>query len=94
MLPLMVLAGALFGMAWAAVPAALQAWRGSHIVITTIMFNFIASALLVYLLVNALKEPGNMAPESRAFAPARAAAGHARGAGAGSASTGRARRST
>ena len=31
-------------------PAALQAWRGSHVVITTIMFNFIASALLVYLL--------------------------------------------
>jgi ABC-type uncharacterized transport system permease subunit len=68
MLPLMVLAAALFGMAWAAVPAALQAWRGSHIVITTIMFNFIASALLGYLLVNTLKEPGNMAPESRAFA--------------------------
>ncbi len=69
MLPLMVLAAALFGMVWAAVPGALQAWRGSHIVITTIMFNFIASALLGYLLVNSLKEPGNMTPESRAFAP-------------------------
>jgi simple sugar transport system permease protein len=68
MLPLMVLAAALFGMVWAAVPGALQAWRGSHIVITTIMFNFIASALLGYLLVNQLKEPGNMTPESRAFA--------------------------
>lgn len=68
MLPLMVLAAALFGMAWAAVPAALQAYRGSHVVITTIMFNFIASALLGYLLVNTLKEPGNMTPESRAFA--------------------------
>ncbi len=68
MLPLMVAAAMLFGMAWAAVPAALQAWRGSHIVITTIMFNFLASALLSYLLVNHLKEPGNMAVESRAFA--------------------------
>ena len=68
MLPLMVLAAALFGMVWAAVPAALQAYRGSHIVITTIMFNFIAAALLGYLLVNTLKEPGNMTPESRAFA--------------------------
>ena len=66
--PVMVLAAALFGMAWAAVPAALQAWRGSHVVITTIMFNFIASALLSYLLVHVLKEPGNMTPESRAFA--------------------------
>jgi general nucleoside transport system permease protein len=68
-LPLMVLAAALFGMAWAMVPAALQAYRGSHVVITTIMFNFIASALLSYLLVNVLKEPGNMTVESRAFGP-------------------------
>jgi simple sugar transport system permease protein len=69
MLPLMVLAAALFGGLWAAVPGVLQAWRGSHTVITTIMFNFIASALLGYLLVGVLKEPGNMTPESRAFAP-------------------------
>jgi general nucleoside transport system permease protein len=70
LLPLMVLAAMVFGMAWAAVPGALQAWRGSHIVITTIMFNFIASALMIYLLVNPLKEPGNMTPESRSFGPA------------------------
>jgi simple sugar transport system permease protein len=68
-LPLMVLAAALFGMAWAAVPAALQAWRGSHVVITTIMFNFIASALLSWLLINVLKDPGNMTVESRSFGP-------------------------
>lgn len=68
MLPLMVVAAMLFGLAWAAVPAALQAWRGSHVVITTIMFNFIAATLLAYLLVNPLKEPGNMTPESAAFA--------------------------
>jgi ABC-type uncharacterized transport system permease subunit len=68
MLPLMVLAAALSGLVWAAVPGALQAWRGSHTVITTIMFNFIAAALLSYLLVNTLKEPSNMTPESRAFA--------------------------
>jgi simple sugar transport system permease protein len=68
MLPVTVLSAALFGMAWAAVPAALQAWRGSHVVITTIMFNFIAAALLGYLLVNVLKEPGNMAAETAAFA--------------------------
>ena len=68
LLPLMVLAAMAGGALWAAVPGALQAWRGSHIVITTIMFNFIASALLAYLLVNVLKEPGNMSLESRAFA--------------------------
>jgi len=69
MLPVMVISAMLFGLAWAAVPAALQAWRGSHIVITTIMFNFIAAALMGYLLVGVLKEAGNMAPESRAFGP-------------------------
>ena len=68
MLPLMLVAGALFGMVWAAVPAYLQAYRGSHIVITTIMFNFLASSLLVYLLVNHMKVPGSMAVESAPFA--------------------------
>jgi simple sugar transport system permease protein len=70
MLPALVLAGALGGALWGAVPGALQAWRGSHVVITTIMFNFVASALLSYLLVNTLKAPGQMAPESAAFADA------------------------
>ena len=68
MLPLMLLCGALFGMAWAAVPAYLQAYRGSHVVITTIMFNFIASSVLVYLLVNHLRTAGNMSVESAPFA--------------------------
>ncbi|HKX44478.1 MAG TPA: ABC transporter permease [Burkholderiaceae bacterium] len=69
LLPLMLIGGALFGMVWAAVPGYLQAYRGSHVVITTIMFNFLASTLLVYLLVNPLKAPGGMSVESVAFAP-------------------------
>ena len=68
MLPLMLIASTLFGAVWALVPAYLQAYRGSHIVITTIMFNFLASSLVVYLLVNVLKPAGEMAPESAAFA--------------------------
>ncbi|MDP9046396.1 MAG: ABC transporter permease [Pseudomonadota bacterium] len=69
-LPLMLLAGAGFGMLWAAIPGVLQAYRGSHVVITTIMFNFLASTLLVYLLVHPLKAPGGMSVESVPFAPA------------------------
>ncbi len=68
MLPVIVLAAAALGMVWGAIPGALHAWRGSHVVITTIMFNFIASALLGYLLVGPLKAAGDMSPESRAFA--------------------------
>ncbi|OWU83317.1 sugar ABC transporter permease [Oceanicola sp. 22II-s10i] len=51
---------AAFGAAWAFLPAILQAKRGSHIVITTIMFNFIAAALLNYLLVGVMKPVGSM----------------------------------
>ncbi|MBL4786659.1 MAG: ABC transporter permease [Cohaesibacteraceae bacterium] len=61
------LGATIFGAAWAAIPAYLQATRGSHIVITTIMFNFIGSSVMVYLLVNVLKVPGSMQPESRTF---------------------------
>ena len=56
------LGAAIFGAAWAYIPAILQAKRGSHIVITTIMFNFIAAALLNYLLVNILIPEGSMDP--------------------------------
>jgi simple sugar transport system permease protein len=66
-LPLAVLAGAAFGAPWAFIPAWLQARRGSHIVITTIMFNFIAAALMTYLLVNVLIRPGQQSPETREF---------------------------
>jgi ABC-type uncharacterized transport system permease subunit len=66
-LPLAVAASCACGALWALIPAWLQARRGSHIVITTIMFNFIAAALMVYLLVNVLKPAGTMAPETRIF---------------------------
>ena len=69
MLPVMLIFGAVFGMVWAAVPGYLQAYRGSHVVITTIMFNFIASSLLVYLLVNHLRPKGVMSVESVSFEP-------------------------
>ena len=58
---------ALFGAAWAAIPAFLQAKRGSHIVITTIMFNFIAAAVLNYILVNIMRPKGSMDPATARF---------------------------
>lgn len=66
-LPVAVLGAAAFGALWALVPAALQARRGSHVVITTIMFNFIAASVMVYLLVNVMSEQGSMQPETRTF---------------------------
>jgi simple sugar transport system permease protein len=68
-IPAAVLAAGAAGAAWAFLPGWLQARRGSHVVITTIMFNFIASALMTYLLVNVLMKPGQQSPETREFDP-------------------------
>jgi simple sugar transport system permease protein len=68
-LPIAILAAAAFGGLWAFVPGYLQAKRGSHVVITTIMFNFIAAALMTYMVVNVLIKPGSQIPESDRYAP-------------------------
>jgi simple sugar transport system permease protein len=62
--PLMVIAGALFGAVWAFIPGYLQAKRGSHIVITTILFNFIAVSLMSFLITRILKPVGVNSDES------------------------------
>ena len=64
-IPLSILASICFGAFWGFVPGYLQAKRGSHIVITTIMFNFIASSLMVYLINYWFRPLGKMAVESR-----------------------------
>lgn len=70
LLPLCVAGALVAGAGWAALPGWLQAYRGSHVVITTIMFNFIASSLLVYLLAGPLRMTGSMALETAPFVPA------------------------
>lgn len=67
--PIAVIGSAGIGALWALIPAWLRAKRGSHIVITTIMFNFIGASLMVYLLIGALKPTGSMAPQTRTFLP-------------------------
>ncbi len=66
-IPLAILAAMIFGGIWGAIPGWLQAYRGSHVVITTIMMNFLAGALLTYLLVDVLIAPGGGTPESRSI---------------------------
>jgi simple sugar transport system permease protein len=65
-LPAAIIASGAVGAFWAFIPGYLQAKRGSHVVITTIMFNFVASALMVYLLNYVLKPKGVMEPSSAA----------------------------
>jgi len=64
---LSIVGGAVFGALWALIPAWLQAYRGAHVVITTIMFNYIAFNLLNYLLTGPLQRPGGQMPESADF---------------------------
>jgi len=66
--PVAVAAAAAFGAAWALGPAWIEARRPGHAVITTIMFNFIASSAMTWLLVDVLIRPGQQSPETREFA--------------------------
>ncbi len=63
--PIAILAACLAGACWAAIPGWLQAHRGSHVVVTTIMFNFIGASLVSYFLVELLRDEKSLAPESR-----------------------------
>lgn len=63
-----VLAGCaaiLAGAVWGGIPGWLRAKRGSHEVINTIMFNFIAAALASYVTLRWLKNPESQNPETR-----------------------------
>lgn len=64
---LAILAAGIGGGVWGLIPGYLFVKRGSHIVITTIMFNFIAAAILQYLLVKVLIEEGQMSPQTESF---------------------------
>jgi general nucleoside transport system permease protein len=63
-LPLTVLAGMAGGLLWSLIPALLKVYRGAHEVISTIMMNYVANGLLLYLLAGPLKDlnqPGEVA---------------------------------
>lgn len=57
-IPVAIGAGALLGAAWGFIPGALKAWTGAHEVVTTIMLNFIAGAVVAYLITGPLAAPG------------------------------------
>jgi simple sugar transport system permease protein len=59
-LPLAVLAGMAAGALWAFVPIALKLRRGAHEVITTIMMNHIAGAVVLYLLADVFRDPAQI----------------------------------
>jgi len=66
-IPLVALAGALLGAAWALIPALLRAHLRVNEILSTLLFTEFAALLLEYLLNGPLKEPTAITPKSDAF---------------------------
>ena len=58
--PILIIASALAGAAWAFIPAILKARVGAHEVITTMMFTYIARYIVSWLVVGPLKDVGQI----------------------------------
>ncbi len=66
--PLMLIAGIIGGMAWAAIPAFLKARFNSNEILTSLMLTYVALFLLDYLVRGPWRDPeGFNFPESRLF---------------------------
>lgn len=63
-IPFALLCGAIFGAAWGFIPGFLKAFSGAHEVVTTIMLNFIAYALISYIITGPLRQPRSPQPIS------------------------------
>jgi ABC-type uncharacterized transport system permease subunit len=64
-------AGLVGGLLWGSIPGILKAYTGAHEVIITIMLNYIALAIVQYLLGGPLKDhsPGNVSARTPLIAP-------------------------
>jgi len=69
-LPLVLLAGALGGAAWAALPGYLKARTGAHEVISTMMMNYVAFRLAEFLVDGPLRDPLSSGVQTSAISPA------------------------
>ncbi len=61
-IPVGLAAGALIGAAWGFIPGFLKAVSGAHEVVTTIMLNFVALALMSWLITGPLRLPRSPNP--------------------------------
>lgn len=68
--PLALAAAVLAGSAWAGVAGLLERWRGVPLVLSTILLNFVAQALVSLLVEGPLHEPDTDAPQTAMLASA------------------------
>ncbi len=67
-LPAMILGGAVGGALWAAIPALLKTRFNASEILTSLMLNYVAHLLLIYLVVGPWKDPdGYGFPQTRLF---------------------------
>jgi simple sugar transport system permease protein len=64
LVPFGLLVGAAFGGVYGAIPGALKAYADANEVITTIMLNFIATGLVLYLVSEVFKDPTSQANQT------------------------------
>lgn len=70
-LPAMILGGAVGGALWAAIPALLKTRFNASEILTSLMLNYVAQLLLIYLVVGPWKDPeGYGFPQTRLFGDA------------------------
>jgi len=68
LLPAMIVAGALGGMAWAAIPAFLKTRFNANEILTSLMLTYVATLLLAYFVYGPWRDPdGFNFPQSRLF---------------------------
>ena len=68
LIPAMLVAGVLGGMAWAAIPALLKTKFGTNEILTSLMLTYVGLLVLSYLIHGPWKDPdGQNFPESRLF---------------------------
>jgi len=71
LLPAMIVAGVLGGMAWAAIPAWLRTRFNANEILTSLMLTYVAQLILIYLVTGPWRDPeGYGFPQSRLFSDA------------------------
>ena len=68
-IPMVIFFALIGGAIWGGIPGFLKARRGSHEVIVTILFNFIAYSLIDYLILYRFKNPEVQNPETVSLNP-------------------------
>ena len=67
LIPFGILVGSLFGGLYGAIPGALKAYADANEVITTIMLNFVATSIVLYLVSGVFKDPESFANQTESL---------------------------